>query len=74
MITNKDPVSGDIAVYYARFIAVNGILVRAFVRSEGVCVWGVVTTSVLVIATAPVSAATVMSASTLVTAEKIGSD
>ena len=49
-------------VYNVCLHAVNGILVRAFVRSEGVCVWGAVTTSVLVTATAPMSAATVLSA------------
>ena len=69
MITSKDPVSGDIAVYYAGFGAVNGVLIRAFAGAEGVWVWGVwfwgaFTTSATVIATAPVSAATVISAPT----------
>ena len=64
VVINKDPVASDMEVYNAWLHAVNGILVRAFVRSEGVCVWGAVTTSVLVISTAPVSAATVMSAPT----------
>ena len=62
VVINEDPVASDMAVYNDWLHAVNGILVRAFVRSEGVCVWGAVTTSVLVIATAPVSAATVVSA------------
>ena len=42
----------------------NVILVRDFVRPEGVCACGAITTSVLVIATAPVSMATVISAPT----------
>ena len=64
VVINEDPVASDMAVYNAWLHAVNGILVRAFVRSEGVCVWGAITTSVLVIATAPEAAATVISAPT----------
>ena len=64
VVINEDPVASEMAVYNSWLHAVNGILVRAFVRSEGVCVWGAVTTSVLVIATAPMSAATVISVPT----------
>ena len=35
VITNRDPVASDIAVYNARLYAVNGVLVRAVFRSEG---------------------------------------
>ena len=35
VITNKDPVASDISVYNAWIYAVNGVLVRAFFRSEG---------------------------------------
>ena len=62
VVINEDPFASDMSAYNAWLHAVNGILVRAFVRSEGVCVWGAVTTSVLVIATAPMFTATVMSA------------
>ena len=55
VVINEYPVASDMAVYNAWLYAVNGILVRAFARSEGVCVWGAVTTPVLVIATAPIS-------------------
>ena len=48
VVINKDPFASDMAVYNAWLHAVNSILVRAFVRSEGVCVWGAITTSVLV--------------------------
>ena len=41
LITHEDPIYDDIAAYYAGFDAVNGVLVRAFVGVEGVCVWGV---------------------------------
>ena len=69
MINHEYPVSGDIAFCYARFSAVNGVLVRAFFGAEGVCVWdvwvwGAFTTSDTVIATAPVSAPTVIYAPT----------
>ena len=56
VVINEDPFASDMPAYNVYLHAVNGILVRAFVRSEGVCVWGAVTTSVLVIAMAPMSA------------------
>ena len=68
VVINKDPVASDMTVYNAWLHAVNGFLVRAFVGPEGVCAWGAITSSVLVIATAPVSAATVISAPTTSTA------
>ena len=40
LITNKDPISGDIAACYSGFDVVNGVLVRVFVGVEGVFVWG----------------------------------
>ena len=64
VVINKDPVASDMAVYNTWIHAVNGILVRSFVRPEGVCAWGAIITSVLVIATTPVSAATVISTPT----------
>ena len=65
VVINKYPFASDMPAYNVCLHAVNGILVRAFVRSEGVCVWGAVTTSILVIATAPMSAATVLSAASI---------
>ena len=35
-VINKYPVASDIAVYNSRLHAVNGVLVRAVFRSEGV--------------------------------------
>ena len=34
-VINEDPVASDIAVYNARLHAVNGVLVREVLRSEG---------------------------------------
>ena len=64
VVINKDPVASDMTVYNAWIYAVNGILVRAFVGPEGVCAWGAITKSDLVIAKAPVTADTVISAPT----------
>ena len=43
VVINEDPFASDMAAYNAWLHAVNGILVRAFFRSEGVCVWQITT-------------------------------